>query len=88
MTEKLRVLVNGARGKMGSEAVHAVMSAADMMLVGQTDYEEDLRSAIKESAAGGGGFYQSRFGYEECPYHTGKWSSRCDWNDRILHREY
>jgi 4-hydroxy-tetrahydrodipicolinate reductase len=51
VTEKLRVLVNGARGKMGSEAVHAVMSAADMMLVGQTDYEEDLRSAIKECAA-------------------------------------
>lgn len=51
MSEKIRVLVNGAKGKMGAESVMAVNSAEDMILVKQTDIEDDLAESIKESNA-------------------------------------
>lgn len=44
---KLRVVVNGAKGRMGSEAVRAVSGAADMELVGATDAGDDLPAAIR-----------------------------------------
>lgn len=46
-----RVLVNGAKGKMGSTAVAAVEKDPDLVLVGQTDKGDDLRQAIKDTGA-------------------------------------
>ena len=52
MTEPIRVLVNGAKGKMGMETVRAVSGAADMRLVGETDLEDDLATMIQKTQAG------------------------------------
>lgn len=49
--EAIRVLVNGAKGKMGRETVKAVSAAGDMRMVGETDLGDDLPSAIAESRA-------------------------------------
>ncbi|MFH1825877.1 MAG: 4-hydroxy-tetrahydrodipicolinate reductase [bacterium] len=48
---KIRVLVNGAKGKMGSETVKAVAKENDLELVGQTDLGDNLTKAIAESKA-------------------------------------
>jgi 4-hydroxy-tetrahydrodipicolinate reductase len=48
---KIKVLVNGANGKMGSETVRAVLKEADLELVGQTDLGNDLAKSIKETKA-------------------------------------
>lgn len=48
---KIRVLVNGAKGRMGSEAVKAVSKEPDFELVGQTDLGDDLGRAIQKSKA-------------------------------------
>jgi len=48
---KVRVLVNGAKGRMGSEAVKAVSKEPDFELVGQTDLGDDLGRAIQKSKA-------------------------------------
>jgi 4-hydroxy-tetrahydrodipicolinate reductase len=48
---KIKVLINGARGKMGSEAVKAVLKEADLELVGQTDLGDDLAENIDETRA-------------------------------------
>ncbi len=48
---KIRVLVNGAKGKMGSETVKAVQKEADLELVGQIDLGDDLAAAIKKNKA-------------------------------------
>jgi 4-hydroxy-tetrahydrodipicolinate reductase len=48
---KIKVLVNGANGRMGSETVNAVSNAVDLELVGQTDMGDDLAKAIKDSKA-------------------------------------
>lgn len=48
---KIRVLVNGARGKMGSETVKAVGSAVDLELVEETDIGDDLAQAIRDTSA-------------------------------------
>ncbi len=45
---KIKVLVNGAKGKMGSETVKAVQKEADLELVGQIDLGDDLAAAIKK----------------------------------------
>ncbi|HOJ59472.1 MAG TPA: 4-hydroxy-tetrahydrodipicolinate reductase [bacterium] len=45
------VLVNGARGKMGKESVRAVREAEDMELVAETDVEDVLADAIRDSGA-------------------------------------
>jgi 4-hydroxy-tetrahydrodipicolinate reductase len=49
--ERIRVIVNGAKGRMGSEAVQAVASQADMELVGATDVGDDLGAAIAAGRA-------------------------------------
>ncbi len=49
--KNIRVLVNGAKGRMGQEVVKAVTAAADLELVDQTDLGDDLISRIKASQA-------------------------------------
>ena len=49
--EKIRVLVNGAEGRMGQEVVKSVTAAADLELVDQTDLGDDLIARIKASQA-------------------------------------
>ncbi len=51
MEEKIRVLVNGAKGKMGSESVRAVQAAEDMELVCECDMDDDLTACIQENQA-------------------------------------
>jgi len=51
MTDPIRVIVNGAKGRMGTEAVRAVSGAADMQLVGQCDLGDDLAGAVRASSA-------------------------------------
>lgn len=47
-SEKIRVLVSGARGRMGREVVGAVRAEPDLELVGETDLGDDLATAIRE----------------------------------------
>jgi 4-hydroxy-tetrahydrodipicolinate reductase len=42
----IKVLVNGALGKMGSEVVKAVSKEKDLQLVGQIDIKDDLKASI------------------------------------------
>ena len=49
--KKIRVLVNGAKGRMGQEVVKAVTVASDLELVDQTDLGDDLIARIKASQA-------------------------------------
>jgi len=44
----IRVLVNGAKGKMGSETVRAVQNDVALELVGESDQEDDLQAVIKQ----------------------------------------
>jgi len=48
---EIRVLVNGAKGRMGSEAVQAVIGADGLELVGETDLGDELSSAIESARA-------------------------------------
>ncbi|OGC05958.1 4-hydroxy-tetrahydrodipicolinate reductase [candidate division WOR-1 bacterium RIFCSPLOWO2_02_FULL_46_20] len=48
---KIRVLVNGAKGKMGTETIKAVRQESDLELVGQTDIGDNLAQKIKETKA-------------------------------------
>jgi 4-hydroxy-tetrahydrodipicolinate reductase len=48
---KIKVLVNGAEGKMGRETVKAVQNAVDLDLVAQTDLGDNLVQEIKKSKA-------------------------------------
>ncbi len=47
----LKVIVNGAKGKMGMEAVRAIQKESDLQLVAQTDLGDDLAQTIKSSGA-------------------------------------
>lgn len=47
----VKVLVNGARGRMGQEVVRAVGTARDMDLVRETDLGDDLARSIRQSGA-------------------------------------
>ncbi|MCW8994622.1 MAG: 4-hydroxy-tetrahydrodipicolinate reductase, partial [Psychromonas sp.] len=47
----IKVIVNGAKGRMGSEAVKAINNDAQLQLVGQCDFGEDLAALIKQSGA-------------------------------------
>ena len=47
----IKVLVNGAKGRMGLEVVKAVSADSVLELVAQTDMGDDLASVIKESVA-------------------------------------
>ncbi len=48
---KIKVIVNGAKGKMGSETVKAVGRESDLDLVAQLDLGDNLSEAIKKSGA-------------------------------------
>lgn len=47
----IRVLVNGAAGKMGQETVKAVQNDPALQLIGQTEKSDDLVAAIKANKA-------------------------------------
>jgi len=47
----IKVIVNGAKGRMGSEAVNAVNKDEALQLVGQCDFGDDLASLIKQTSA-------------------------------------
>jgi 4-hydroxy-tetrahydrodipicolinate reductase len=47
----INVIVNGAKGKMGSECVRAVLADAELHLVGQVDVGDDLAGLIKATSA-------------------------------------
>ena len=47
----IKVIVNGAKGKMGEETVKAVQKADGLTLVGQTDLGDDLAQKIKDAGA-------------------------------------
>lgn len=48
---KIRVVVNGAKGRMGAEAVRAVSGAPDMELVGATDAGDDVAAVARSARA-------------------------------------
>lgn len=48
---KIKVIVNGAKGKMGQEVVKTVQKEAELMLVAQTDLGDNLTEAIKKNRA-------------------------------------
>ncbi|OGC03897.1 4-hydroxy-tetrahydrodipicolinate reductase [candidate division WOR-1 bacterium RIFOXYA12_FULL_43_27] len=48
---KIRVIVNGAKGKMGIETVKAIMAEDDMELVASTDVGDDLSEKIINNKA-------------------------------------
>lgn len=48
---KIKVIVNGAKGKMGSETTKAVSKENEMLLVGQLDVGDDLGLSIKTTKA-------------------------------------
>jgi len=43
----IRVLINGAQGRMGSEAVKAVQAHTDLQLVGKADQGDDLEQVMR-----------------------------------------
>lgn len=47
----IRVLVNGAKGRMGSEVLRAVGREPDMRVVAETDLGDDLAAALRASRA-------------------------------------
>ena len=51
MSRAIRVLVNGAKGRMGTEAVKAVGAADGLVLAGATDLGDDLAGAIRSARA-------------------------------------
>ena len=44
----IKVLVNGAKGKMGQETVRAIQKEADLKLVGQTDHTDNLTEKLAQ----------------------------------------
>jgi 4-hydroxy-tetrahydrodipicolinate reductase len=51
VSETIRVLVNGARGRMGQTTVAAIADAADMELAAECDLGDDLSATIAASNA-------------------------------------
>jgi 4-hydroxy-tetrahydrodipicolinate reductase len=51
MSRAIRVLVNGAKGRMGSEAVKAVEAAEGLRLVAACDLGDDLAKSIRSAKA-------------------------------------
>lgn len=47
----VRVIINGANGRMGQEAVKAVSNELELELVAETNRDDDLASVIKETSA-------------------------------------
>ncbi|MBI4602007.1 MAG: 4-hydroxy-tetrahydrodipicolinate reductase [Planctomycetes bacterium] len=50
-TDRISVIVNGARGRMGREVVQAVKAEPDLALAGETDLGDDLARAVRETGA-------------------------------------
>ncbi|MBI5078481.1 4-hydroxy-tetrahydrodipicolinate reductase [Candidatus Saganbacteria bacterium] len=48
---KIKVIVNGARGKMGQETVKAIKKESDLELAAETDLGDDLANKIKDTKA-------------------------------------
>lgn len=48
---KIKVIVNGARGKMGVEAVKTIKAQKDFSLVGELGREDNLQNEIKKTGA-------------------------------------
>lgn len=44
----IKVLVNGANGRMGSEAVKAISNDPALTIVGEIDYQDDLAATIQQ----------------------------------------
>ncbi len=51
MTHPIRVLINGAAGKMGQEAVKALSQAPDLVIVGKTGRQDNLEKTLRDSQA-------------------------------------
>jgi len=51
VAEAIRILINGAAGKMGQEAVKAIRNAPDLILVGETGRNDNVTSAIAKTQA-------------------------------------
>src|SRR5262245_61355260 len=51
MSTSIKVLVSGAKGKMGQEVVRAVRAEKDLELVAEIDLGDDLAEAIRRSGA-------------------------------------
>lgn len=47
----VKVIVNGAKGRMGGEAVKAVMNDPELELVAECDFGDDLTALIKKTGA-------------------------------------
>ena len=47
----IKVIVNGAKGRMGKEAVNAIKNDAELELVAGCDYQDNLTTIIKETGA-------------------------------------
>lgn len=47
----VKVIVNGAKGRMGSEAVKAINNDSELQLVAECDFGDDLSALIKSSGA-------------------------------------
>lgn len=50
MTVPIRVIINGASGKMGQEAVRAIEHENDLVLVGQLGRDDNLAAALKSAS--------------------------------------
>ncbi len=48
--EAIRIIVNGAKGRMGREATAAIEKDPELTLVGQTDIDDDLSGAVSRSS--------------------------------------
>lgn len=48
---RIRVVVNGAKGRMGTEAVRAVSTAPDLVLAAATDVGDDLAATLRSARA-------------------------------------
>ena len=46
---KIKILVNGALGKMGQQVVKAVLQEPELELVAQIDMNDDLAAEIKKT---------------------------------------
>ncbi|MGE3921020.1 MAG: 4-hydroxy-tetrahydrodipicolinate reductase, partial [Gammaproteobacteria bacterium] len=49
--EKIRVIVNGAQGRMGQETVNAVNQDPELDLVAACGHQDDLIKAIRKNQA-------------------------------------
>jgi 4-hydroxy-tetrahydrodipicolinate reductase len=48
---KIKVIVNGAKGRIGQETVRAIKAEPDLEIVGEADIDDDLSQMIKTTKA-------------------------------------